>query len=181
MSLYHRGLPTLIFNLLANWPTYKSNSMEHVLAEKLVVLPALADHEHALSFSQPPATYRYPVPDESIPNPFIVLLKYSLCIPLTPSPCKWNLTVRFSIPNSVLISLFPMHATCPTDLIPPWFDYPRLVVSCGRFGATYRSHLNTFTAVVDLSRFNNSCLKSPASTLVDLTFQSRALRSALSA
>ena len=41
--------------------------------------------------------------------------------------------------------------------------------------------LNTFTAIVDLSRFNNSCLKSPASTLFDLTFQSRALRSALSA
>ena len=38
-------------------------------------------------------------------------------------------------------------------------------------------HINTFTAIVDLSRFNNSCLKSPASTLVDLTFQSRALRS----
>ena len=37
--------------------------------------------------------------------------------------------------------------------------------------------LNTFTAIVDLSRFNNSCLKSPASTLVDLTFQSHALRS----
>jgi len=37
--------------------------------------------------------------------------------------------------------------------------------------------LNTFTAIVDLSRFNNSCLKSLASTLVDLTFQSRALRS----
>ena len=30
--------------------------------------------------------------------------------------------------------------------------------------------LNTFTAIVDLSRFNNSCLKSPASTLVDLNF-----------
>ena len=37
--------------------------------------------------------------------------------------------------------------------------------------------LNTFTAIVDLSRFNNSWLKSPASTLVHLTFQSRALRS----
>ena len=36
--------------------------------------------------------------------------------------------------------------------------------------------INTFTAIVELSRFNNSCLKSPASTLVDLTFQSRALR-----
>ena len=39
------------------------------------------------------------------------------------------------------------------------------------------SHINTFTAIVDLSRFNNSCLKSPAATLVDLTFQSRVLRS----
>ena len=40
-----------------------------------------------------------------------------------------------------------------------------------------RNTLNTFTAIIDLSRFNNSCLKSPASTLVDLTFQSRVLRS----
>ena len=39
------------------------------------------------------------------------------------------------------------------------------------------AYINTFTAIVDFSRFNNSCLKSPASTLVDLTFQSRALRS----
>jgi len=37
--------------------------------------------------------------------------------------------------------------------------------------------INTFTAIVDLSRFNNSCLKLPASTLVDLTFESHALRS----
>ena len=36
---------------------------------------------------------------------------------------------------------------------------------------------NTFTAIVYLSRFNNSCLKSPASTLVDLIFQLRVLRS----
>jgi len=41
------------------------------------------------------------------------------------------------------------------------------------------AHLNTFTAIVDLSQLNNSCLKSPASTLVDLNFN-RA-RSALSA
>jgi len=33
-------------------------------------------------------------------------------------------------------------------------------------------NFNTFTAVVDLSRFNNSCLKSPASTLDDIIFQS---------
>ena len=40
-----------------------------------------------------------------------------------------------------------------------------------------KDSINTFTAIVDRSRFNNSCLKSPTSTLVDLTFQSRALRS----
>jgi len=33
-------------------------------------------------------------------------------------------------------------------------------------------YLNTFTAIVDLGRFNNSCLKSPVSTLVDLIFLS---------
>jgi hypothetical protein len=33
--------------------------------------------------------------------------------------------------------------------------------------------LNTFTAIIDLSQFNNSCLKTPASTLVNLIFQSR--------
>ena len=39
------------------------------------------------------------------------------------------------------------------------------------------SNINIFTAIVGLSRFNNSCLKSPTSTLDDLTFQSRSLRS----
>ena len=47
----------------------------------------------------------------------------------------------------------------------------KLVLVINKFAASY---LNT-------QRLNNSCLKSPASTLVDLTFQSRALRSALSA
>ena len=38
--------------------------------------------------------------------------------------------------------------------------------------------INTFAAsYLNTQGFNNSCLKSPASTLVDLTFQSRALRS----
>ena len=40
------------------------------------------------------------------------------------------------------------------------------------------SCLNTFAAsYLNTQELNNSCLKSPASTLVDLTFQSRALRS----
>jgi hypothetical protein len=41
----------------------------------------------------------------------------------------------------------------------------------------YADDVNTFTAIVDLSQFNNSCLKSPASTLVNLIFQLRVLRS----
>ena len=45
------------------------------------------------------------------------------------------------------------------------------------YRVTFFVYINTFTAIVNLSGFNNSCLKSPASTLVDLTFQSRALRS----
>jgi hypothetical protein len=31
--------------------------------------------------------------------------------------------------------------------------------------------INTFTAIIKLSRLNNSCLKTPASTLVDLIFR----------
>ena len=39
-------------------------------------------------------------------------------------------------------------------------------------------YFNTFTAsYLNTQGLNNSCLKSPTSTLVDLTFQSRALRS----
>ena len=44
------------------------------------------------------------------------------------------------------------------------------------YGNYYSS--NTFAAsYLNTQGLNNSCLKSPASTLVDLTFQSRALRS----
>jgi len=37
--------------------------------------------------------------------------------------------------------------------------------------------VNTFTAIDNLSRFNNSCLKLPVSTLVDIIFQLHALHS----
>ena len=57
-----------------------------------------------------------------------------------------------------------------TVILEPYSLSPSHSVSSEEF-------LNTFTAIVDLSQFNNSCLKSPASTLVDLTFQSRAFRS----
>ena len=51
----------------------------------------------------------------------------------------------------------------------------RKIYSLKRLSA-YR--INTFAAsYLNTQGLNNSCLKSPASTLVDLTFQSRALRS----
>ena len=46
--------------------------------------------------------------------------------------------------------------------------------------AVWRKYIliNTFAAsYLNTQGLNNSCLESPASTLVDLTFQSRALRS----
>ena len=47
-----------------------------------------------------------------------------------------------------------------------------------RVGRKNVRHFNTFAAsYLNTQGLNNSCLKSPASTLVDLTFQSRALRS----
>ena len=47
-------------------------------------------------------------------------------------------------------------------------------ISTVRFSAD----VNTFAAsYLNTQGLNNSCLKSPESTLVDLTFQSRALRS----
>ena len=52
-----------------------------------------------------------------------------------------------------------------------------IIVGCNSYISELNRSINTFTAIVDLSRFNNSCLKSPASTLVHLNFQSRALRS----
>ena len=50
-------------------------------------------------------------------------------------------------------------------------------LSCCNFRVLYPCAINTFAAsYLNTQGLNNSCLKSPASTLVDLTFQSRALR-----
>ena len=47
-----------------------------------------------------------------------------------------------------------------------------------KFEETENDTINTFAAnYLNTQGLNNSCLKSAASTLVDLTFQSRALRS----
>ena len=53
------------------------------------------------------------------------------------------------------------------------FSYDSDIIGCRIYLQAFVVHcefLNTFTAIIDLSRFNNSCLKSPTSTLVDLTF-----------
>ena len=72
-----------------------------------------------------------------------------------------------------------LRTTSPNETYPtPGLIRTGLGLNPGFFGNKPATNcLNTFTAIVDLSRFNNSCLKSPASTLFDLTFQSRALRS----
>ena len=52
------------------------------------------------------------------------------------------------------------------------------VIDSRSFEGTYSLLINAFAAsYLNTQGLNNSCLKSPASTLVDLTFQSRALRS----
>ena len=69
--------------------------------------------------------------------------------------------------------------TCPLIVQQVTFNYTVFCLVVLSYSSKCKAVpvLNTFTAIVDLSRFNNSCLKSPASTLVDLIFQSCALRS----
>ena len=72
------------------------------------------------------------------------------------------------------------HTRLPKEvLLRDWAHRDMQVIKGGHvdYARDFVELFNTFTAIVDLGRFNNSCLKSPASTLVDLTFQSRALRS----
>ena len=58
----------------------------------------------------------------------------------------------------------------------PEDDLTRVETYSPRFMYIYP--INTFAAsYLNTQGLNNSCLKSPASTFVDLTFQSRALRS----
>ena len=53
-----------------------------------------------------------------------------------------------------------------------------LIIRTGCISTIFFIFFNTFAAsYLNTQGLNNSCLKSPASTLVDLTFQSRALRS----
>ena len=85
--------------------------------------------------------------------------------------------------------LFPLH--CPSHRAPYAISYQSgfsilylencscylcVNIMCTLFHHIYLLHtwkIYTFTAIIDLSRFNNSWLKSLVSTLVDLIFQSR--------
>ena len=81
------------------------------------------------------------------------------------SKCAWRWNYSRTLQQdliTLLMSLYQLYKECPGKNNQYW--HPIV-------------YFNTFTAIVDLSRFNNSCLKSPASTLVNLTFQSRVLHS----
>ena len=74
--------------------------------------------------------------------------------------------------RSTFLLHFPLIITafmCAHVLLESTNNYERSFV-IGRVNTFTASYLNT-------QGLNNSCLKSPASTLVDVTFQSRALRS----
>ena len=83
-----------------------------------------------------------------------------------------------------LTTLLPLLARIKiSGALPPLVLYPEiyLYVFFPNVSKCYKYLLlgvNTFAAsYLNTQELNNSCLKSPASTLVDLTFQSRALRS----
>ena len=93
------------------------------------------------------------------------------------SLCKKKRTYRVSLGN--VTSFF-------FNLILKIFRFPRLSLYKHKIEACSRNHcyrtqaisINTFAAsYLNTQGLNNSCLKSTESTLVDLTFQSRALRS----
>ena len=82
-------------------------------------------------------------------------------------------THKAEITQKFCCRTFSKKFTSPSKLVP--------TSSRGYYSLTSGSidiAVNTFAAsYLNTQKLNNSCLKSPASTLVDLTFQSRALRS----
>jgi hypothetical protein len=75
-----------------------------------------------------------------------------------------RLAVVFVIDNSFFYFIVPV--------IYVHFWLWLVVFFCLSLVGCYLGHFNTFTAKIDHSRFNNSCLRLPVSTLVDLIFQS---------
>ena len=69
-----------------------------------------------------------------------------------------------------------MHFIMPIIISPVL--HIQLSLTCRCTNESTSLHINTFAAsYLNIQGLNNSFLKSPASTLVDLTFQSRTLRS----
>ena len=74
-----------------------------------------------------------------------------------------------------LVIVLCCHVEVPAS---GWSLFQRSPTECGVMIEGKRKPLNTFAAsYLNTQGLNNSCLKSPASTLVNLTFQSRTLRS----
>ena len=106
--------------------------------------------------------------------------------------CTTNREVAGSIPDGVILpaALWPWaFLSLQQKWVPGIFRVPNALKSGNlnlleTSGSVQASngialpYINTFAAsYLNTQGLNNSCLKSPASTLVDLTFQSRALRS----
>ena len=93
-------------------------------------------------------------------------------------PPSDRLPDRSYLPATIATPL-QKHRLPPTGTRNAYIVYTLRIANLTSQQSNY-STLNTFTAIVDLSRFNNSCLKSPASILVDLSrsnFSIAALRS----
>ena len=79
----------------------------------------------------------------------------------------WSLQGTAKFTTTAVDSVFNVLLAVHLDIYPYNMNQQDALFTINTFAASY---LNT-------QGFNNSCLKSPASTVVDLTFQSLALRS----
>jgi len=77
----------------------------------------------SLLYSQEPATYPYPEPDQSSPCPpsHFLKIQFYIVFPFTPGPSKWFLPS--GLPTKTLHDplLYPLLATCPANLIISYF------------------------------------------------------------
>jgi hypothetical protein len=88
-----------------------------------------------------------------------------------------NLLYMFRVPFTPIIgtgnsSCRPLVQVLCCDRLDGLASNPLESIRSQVTNTLHRGQVNTFTAKVDHSRFNNSCLRLPASTLVELIFQS---------
>ena len=117
-------------------------------------------------------TVRSYAPSFNFQHPVFPLRSSSNCLRLLP---------RVPV-TSLLPSVFPSLPCFRRQFLHKVWPIPSDFLLCTiyRYSCSplIQKNINTFAAsYLNTQELNNSCLKSPASTLVDLTFQSRALRS----